>query len=173
MLPDEDEVIIIGSQAVQAWIEDLPDEVSRSREVDVVPVDDADDSKAMRVNWVMGELSPFDDEHDVYAEGVGLALFAGPTGWMQRARALVVGRSDGTELRVLCPEPHDLCVSKLVAGREKDIDFVTALARLGVVDLDRISHVLTGTDVDRVRLRRAADLLHRIGRTLPERPTGS
>lgn len=36
--------------------------------------------------------------------------------------------------RGLCLEVHDLVVSKLVAGREKDFDFAAALLRAGLVD---------------------------------------
>lgn len=36
--------------------------------------------------------------------------------------------------RGLCLEPHDLVVSKLVAGREKDLEFTWALLEAGLVD---------------------------------------
>jgi hypothetical protein len=38
--------------------------------------------------------------------------------------------------RGLCLDPHDCVVSKLVAGREKDLSFAAALVREGLIDLD-------------------------------------
>ena len=38
--------------------------------------------------------------------------------------------------RGLCLDPHDCVVSKLVAGREKDLSFAAALVREGSIDLD-------------------------------------
>jgi hypothetical protein len=37
-----------------------------------------------------------------------------------------------------CLEPHDLCIAKLVAGRKKDIDFVTSLIRANLIDPERL-----------------------------------
>lgn len=60
--------------------------------------------------------------------------------------------------RGLCLEPHDCVISKLVAGRPKDLAFAEALIGAGLVDpgilLDRIG--LLGDRVssgDRERLR--------------------
>lgn len=44
-----------------------------------------------------------------------------------------------------CLDPHDLVVSKLVAGRMKDLEFADVLLRAGLIDPD-------------VLIRRAADL---------------
>jgi hypothetical protein len=46
----------------------------------------------------------------------------------QRASLHYVG-----DLTVVCPELHDLALSKCVAGREKDADFVRELLKLDLV----------------------------------------
>jgi hypothetical protein len=38
--------------------------------------------------------------------------------------------------RGLCLDPHDCVLSKLVAGRGKDLSFAAALVREGLIDLD-------------------------------------
>jgi len=159
VLPNEIEVVVIGSQAVHAWEEDLPLEVLRSREVDVAPIDDLDHEKAHRINWVMGELSPFDEEHDVYAEGLSIDMFVGPDGWLSRCKRVPVPRVDGTFLTVLCPELHDLCIAKLIAGRERDQLFVTALVRGDKVDADWLEYLLSGTDASAHELERARRMI--------------
>jgi hypothetical protein len=40
--------------------------------------------------------------------------------------------------RAVCLEPHDLVVSKLVAGREKDLEFARALIEAGFVDVTEL-----------------------------------
>jgi hypothetical protein len=57
-----------------------------------------------------------------------------PQGWRDR---LVPFTSPETgQSRAVCLEPHDLVVSKLVAGREKDFEFAAALLSAGLVDAD-------------------------------------
>lgn len=160
-LPDESEVILIGSQAAWGWTDQLPASAMRSREVDVAPLDDADNQKADRVNWVVGELSAFDDEHDVYAEGVSIDLFIGPDGWLGRSRRLEVPRPSGDPLVVVCPEVHDLCVGKLMAGRLQDEAFTAALIGEGLVDPDRIAFLFDGTHGSTGQLAWARDALAR------------
>ena len=43
----------------------------------------------------------------------------------------------------LCLSPADLAVSKLLAGREKDIDFIRAMLKAGVVDEATIRSLAT------------------------------
>lgn len=162
VLAEEHQVVIFGSQALHPWVFELPDVALRSKEVDVAPIQDPDDKKQSRINWVMGEDSAFDLEYAVYAEGVSIDLFTAPTGWLQRAKRLQIERADGTMLEVLCPEPHDICIGKLIADREKDEAFVEALAREAVIDLDGISHLLTDTDATPDALRRASETVDRI-----------
>ena len=61
----------------------------------------------------------------------------------------------------LCLDPHDLAISKYVAGREKDLHFTAELARRGILELDRLLQLLPETPFDasvarlvRARIRR-------------------
>jgi hypothetical protein len=60
-------------------------------------------------------------------------------------------------VRGLCLDPADLAVSKLAAGREKDLDFVHVLLRESIVTLDvldqRIRDVPGLDDAERLRLQ--------------------
>jgi hypothetical protein len=59
----------------------------------------------------------------------------------------------------LCMEPHDLCVAKLLAGREKDVAFVLALLSAGLVDRSTIPARPDDAEVaDLVRERARASL---------------
>lgn len=48
----------------------------------------------------------------------------------------------------LCLEPHDLVISKYVAGREKDRDYVRAALRHRLVDPSVLRQRLRATPVD-------------------------
>ena len=66
-----------------------------------------------------------------------------PDGWRER---LVRVENENTRGNIgWCLEPHDLAVSKLAAGREKDIPFVAALIRHGLVRVETVSARLVAT----------------------------
>lgn len=56
-----------------------------------------------------------------------------PTGWQER---LVPLADDAGKLHAYCLEVYDTCVSKLMAGREKDFAFVKELLDRGLVEMD-------------------------------------
>ncbi|MGB5952100.1 MAG: DUF6036 family nucleotidyltransferase [Ornithinimicrobium sp.] len=57
-----------------------------------------------------------------------------PDGWRERIVAYSPAAANGATGR--CLEPHDLVLSKLVAGRMKDFEFVVALLDADLVDLE-------------------------------------
>jgi hypothetical protein len=58
----EDEVIIVGSQAILGAVDEgLPKEVTLSTEVDVMAVSDPTGEKALKINGALGELSQFEE----------------------------------------------------------------------------------------------------------------
>jgi hypothetical protein len=66
-----------------------------------------------------------------------------PEGWPERL--VPVPTPSGTGL---CLEPHDLVISKYVAGREKDRDYVRAAIRHRLVDPRVLLERLARTSVD-------------------------
>lgn len=54
-----------------------------------------------------------------------------------------------------CLEPHDLCAAKLLAGRAKDREFVSALLDAGLVDADVLAERLGRTVTEPERSERA------------------
>jgi hypothetical protein len=127
---------IADDEAVVAAIddEDLPPVATASVEVDVAFFDDPGDEKADRVDGAIGELSPFHEMYGYYAQGVSVSTAVLPEGWRDR---LVVLDTPATQPgRGWALDPHDCVLAKLVAGREKDHAFASALIRAGVVDTE-------------------------------------
>lgn len=124
-----DTALVIGSQAILASFPDdvLPPAAARSIEVDVAFFDDPGDEKADLVDAAIGELSQFHETFGYYAQGVSVTTAVLPEGWRRRLVRFATPRS--APGAAMCLEPHGLAASKLVAYREKDIEFVSGAGR--------------------------------------------
>ena len=153
-------MLVIGSQAILASFDedDLPSAATASMEADIAFFDDPDESKADAVDGAIGELSAFHQTHGYYAQGVSADLAVLPAGWRQRV-VLWANQSTG-QARAAFLDPHDLVISKLAAGREKDLRFAHALVDAHLVDvavlLERVAMLSEDTD------RRVIERLHRL-----------
>jgi len=131
---------IVGSAAILAALPNPPEgTLTATRDVDVIPPQD-DERMADRISFVLGEASDFDLEHGYYAQGVTSATprYA-PSDWKTRAVPIRVEK-----YTAWCMEAHDLVLSKLGAGREKDIDFARSAAELGLLQRDELLLRLQG-----------------------------
>ena len=153
-----EEVLVIGSQALHGSVAgDLPEEALRSVEVDVAALEDPDGSQADLVDGAIGEASMFHASFGYYAQGVEAVTAVLPEGWRDR---LVGFESPATRGVVAwCLEPHDLWISKMVAGRPKDLEFCHALVERGIVEPEELTERLERLDVDEpVRARIAGKI---------------
>jgi hypothetical protein len=130
-----DELIIIGSQAILGSFPNPPPELTNSQDADTYPADDP--SKADLIDGSIGEKSPFHETFGYYAHGVGPDTAVLPRNW--RTRVAKVQNPNTNGIVGLCLGPSDLAVSKLVAGREKDLEFVSAMLRHGLVSDDQLT----------------------------------
>mgnify|MGYP001823006993 FL=1 len=131
---DLPEFHIVGSAAILAALPNPPEgALTATRDVDIIPPQD-DEHMADRISFVLGEASDFDLAHGYYAQGVTSATprYA-PSSWRARAVPVRVEKYTGW-----CMETHDLVLSKLGAGREKDIDFAKSAAALGLLQHEEL-----------------------------------
>lgn len=133
------EFVIIGSQAVLGQFPDAPADLRGSIEADIFSLRDAADSDL--IDGSIGEGSPFHQTFGYYAHGVSEETAVLPEGW--RERLVPVQNENTGDGTGLCLEVHDLAVSKLIAGREKDLEFLAALLRHGLADAAIISQRLS------------------------------
>lgn len=141
------EIVIIGSQAVHAQFPDAPLPLSESIEADVFTFRDPADAEV--IDGSIGEESPFHRTFGYYAHGVGPTTACLPAGWQDRLVRIQGPNTSG--VAGLCLDVHDLAVSKLIAGREKDLRFVSASLRFNLVDKETLRTRLGMTDVDDAR----------------------
>jgi hypothetical protein len=142
----ETEIWVAGSQAILgSGAEDLPVAAMMSPEVDVMPAD-GDAEKALRIHGGLGELSRFHETVGVYADGIenlGEGLIRLPEGWRDRVIDYSSPETEGVVAK--CVEIHDVCISKLLANRDKDNEYVRALINSGHVKPELILERLDST----------------------------
>jgi len=155
-IADDDEIVVIGSQAVLGQFPDAPPELLRSMEADVWPRHHPE--RWDLVDGSIGELSPFHETFGYYAQGVGPETAVLPEGWANR---LVRVEAGGGGAVGLCLEIHDLLISKYVAGREKDLEFAAAAVRHGMAERATLERRLAATKLPQESRALIAGLIER------------
>jgi len=147
-----EEIIVIGSQAILAAHPDSPSALLVSAEADLFTFRDPHDADL--IDGSIGEGSPFHETFGYYAQGVWEDTAILPAGW--RERLIRIQNENTRNITALCLEPHDLAVSKLVAGREKDREFILEMHRHRMLNesliMERIA-LLPMEDDDRCAVR--------------------
>ena len=156
-IAQDDEIIIIGSQAILGQFPDAPVRLLTSMETDVYPRNKP--ALADKIDSAIGEGSPFHEEFGYYAQGVGPETAVLPSGWQNRLVSISNENTKG--ITGLCLEVHDLAISKLVARRPKDLEFVQELVRNQMLRQETIIERLAATDLaekerSRIMVRTAA-----------------
>jgi hypothetical protein len=83
-----------------------------------------------------------------------------PSGWESR---LVRVEGPGTAGAVgLCLDPHDLAISKLIAGREKDLDYLAVAIGARLLSHEALQHLLEVTAVESDRQELAFGRIERL-----------
>ena len=130
-ITNEYEIMIVGSQSILGAVPNAPPFLLLSMEADFYPLRRPE--LADLIDGAMGEMSPFEERFGYYAQGVGPTTAILPTGWESR---LIKIQNQNTDLKIgYCLEPHDLAVSKLAAGREKDWPFVAVMIEHRIVSV--------------------------------------
>jgi hypothetical protein len=130
---DDDEIVVVGSQAILAQFPHAPAALLFSQEADVFPRNHPE--RAIDVDGALGDGSPFHESFGYYAHGVGPETAKAPAGWETRLVPLEVHRVGRARPATgWCLEAHDLVLAKCAAGRERDWEFADIAIRHGLVD---------------------------------------
>ncbi|HEY1717046.1 MAG TPA: DUF6036 family nucleotidyltransferase [Verrucomicrobiae bacterium] len=141
------EFVIIGSQAVLGQFPNSPYELLVSIEADLFSPRSPTDADL--IDGSIGEGSPFHQTFGYYAHGVAEETAVLPSGWKERLIPVQNENTGGG--KGLCLEVHDLAVSKLIAGREKDLSFVQILLRHHLAKSEIILDRLNTASIDSQR----------------------
>ena len=149
------EIVIIGSQSVLGLFPNAPDTLLVSIEADVFTFRDPSDSEL--IDGSIGERSMFHQSFGYYAHGVAEETAALPDGWVDRLVRIQNENTGGGA--GLCLKVHDLAVSKLVAGREKDVTFIRELIEHVMIQVSVLSKRLSQTEISPVQRQLAGERL--------------
>ena len=134
----DDELVVIGSQAIIVTTPAPPAALLRSMEVDLYPR--TQPSRAAEIDGSLGDGSRFFETFGYYAHGVGPETVIGPAGWEGRLVKFdlpPMRKTDGTLVGWSLSLP-DLALAKLAAGRERDVEFVVEMLRADLLDADQL-----------------------------------
>jgi hypothetical protein len=127
-------------------------------EADVFPLHRPDLS--IQVDGAIGERSIFHETFGYYAHGVDETTATLPSRWNQR---LVPIRNPNTGGATgWCLDIHDLAASKLVAGREKDLDFVRILLSKDMIQFETMGEHIAALPLPLERLTNIRERLNRL-----------
>jgi hypothetical protein len=162
--------VLVGSNAIFAWHESVPEIMARSREADLY-ASDVSDEEADRISDELeniGQLSEFDETHGYYVDGVGPHTAVLPVDWRTRSKLYVSAATNGVV--AIVPHPEDIALSKLCAGRDKDLDWVGAAHASGLIELGvvaaRVEKLPDRTPEERTRIADLIGVARRLGQEL-------
>jgi hypothetical protein len=145
----EDEIVVVGSQAVHGQFPSPPEALLVSRELDVYPLSAPE--RAGEIDRAIGDGSQFDSTFGYYAHGVGPETHKAPTGWQGRlVRVALPPLGSQPAAIAWCMEIHDLVLAKLAAGRRHDLEFAAEAIRSRLVDREQLA---LGLELMPARLR--------------------
>ncbi|MES2251836.1 MAG: DUF6036 family nucleotidyltransferase [Pseudomonadota bacterium] len=144
-IAEENSFVVVGSQAVLLLLEQPPEALLVSREIDLYPA--LHPERADLIDGAIGMHSSFHETFGYFADGVGPETAVMPADWMSRASLHYIG-----DVTAICPDLHDLVVSKCVAGREKDADFVRELLKNQLVSATTLAERIAMLDASKYPL---------------------
>jgi hypothetical protein len=132
----QDELVVIGSQAILGSCEQPPESMLHSLEVDIYPLHDP--NAADFIDGSLGDGSQFHLTYGYYAHGVGPETAKAPCGWQERLVMRKIPQRVASKRTAVawCLEAHDLVLAKCVAGRSRDLDYATEALKAGIVQAD-------------------------------------
>lgn len=142
---DTDQIVVVGSQSILgAYPEVTHPALCRSMEADVFPLTAPENS--ILIDGAIGERSIFHETFGYYAHGVDLETAVLPEGW--KDRLIPIQNENTRHCTGWCLDPHDLAISKLVAGRPKDLEFLAAMHELKMLNRKILEDRLAETKLD-------------------------
>lgn len=159
-------VFIMGSQSIWGNLEAPNKELLNSCDLDCLPDYDLMNESGITFN----EL----DSHITFCAGEGTEkvdeLYNGkfldlitdktvcaPTCWRERVKEKTYELNNGTTITASFLDKHDLILSKMVAGRGKDLDYVKTLFNDNSVSVKEIKRTLNSTEMEEPIIRRISN----------------
>lgn len=140
--PELDSAGMLKSQNYNFKLTERPESILLvSEEADILVPDDYE--KAEIIEGSIGENSLFHERFGYYAQAIDETTCKLPDGW--RDRVIPICNEGTCGVTGYCLETHDIIISKLIAGREKDINYFQAACSLGILNKYKLLERLDNT----------------------------
>ena len=149
-IAQDNEIIVIGSQSILGQFPNAPARLLASMETDIYPRNRPE--LADKIDGAIGEGSSFHEMNGYYAQGVGPETAVLPARWQDRL--IKISNENTNGISGLCLEVHDLAISKLVADRSKDLEFIQELIRQELIEKMVMIDRLMETHLSKAERRR-------------------
>lgn len=150
--------IVFGSQCILGTIAAPPRVCLVSQELDLYPRNYPQAVPLLVAK--LGRRSPFSRAQGFFVDSVSPDLAAIPGGWTDRLIPFCTKRTGG--VTGWCLELYDLAASKLAAGRQKDLIYVSALLQRSLIQPVVLENRLAILPVSARRREALASLLKRL-----------
>ena len=138
--------VAIGSQTVLLPFPNAPPELLVSNEVDLYPA--LHRERADQTDGVIGQLSMFDDTFGCFVDGIGPDTAVMPAYWIDFAWLHCID-----EFTAVTLDLRDIAVSRVVAGRDKDANWVRGGLRYKMKDPARLKQRLRALDASKLPVK--------------------
>lgn len=125
------EFVIVGSLAILGAVAEPPRTMVVSIDVDTYLKNDP--QRTGELVQALGQGSAFEDEHGYYLDPVSPNLPSFPEGWQDRLVQIDFG-----DVKAFFVEANDVAVSKYMRGEDRDMRWLLAGLKAGLIDLDVI-----------------------------------
>lgn len=123
--------VIVGSLSILGAVSDPPRTMVMSIDVDTYLKNDP--QRTYELAHALGQGSVFEDEFGYYLDPVSPNLPSFPEGWQDRLIPLDFG-----DVKAFFVEPNDVAVSKYMRGEERDLRWLLAGLKSGLLHMDTI-----------------------------------
>jgi hypothetical protein len=147
------EYIIIGSLSILGAVEQPPESMIHSVDVDLYPKDDP--GRASEIADALGEGSEFNETFKYYADAVSPMLPTLPNDWNKRL--IKVDFDSGVSAWFL--DPNDAAISKYARSEPRDREWIRAGLQSEILSLPTIEYRLRETVMETDERKRAKDAI--------------
>ena len=123
--------VIVGSLSILGAVSDPPRTMVMSIDVDTYLKNDP--QRTYELAQALGHGSAFEDEFGYYLDPVSPSLPSFPEGWQERLIPLDFG-----DVKAFFVQPDDVAVSKYMRGEERDLRWLLAGLKSGLLDMHTI-----------------------------------
>lgn len=128
---------IIGSQSIWGVHESTSNKLQMSYELDIIP-EEYTEELDNDFTFVMGELSLHHQDFNTAIDIVEDSTIKAGEHWKKRCKKEIYN-FDYLTLEVNYLDPHDLVFAKMIAGREKDLEYVEEMFRCNILSIKKLN----------------------------------